>query len=382
MNEPSANASLELTELVEALPFPALRYDSKVGIVFMNRAFRQLLERFNLREEEAAGVLPDGFQAQLTEVLNHHGPAFELFKNVAERILEFTFVPIRAQSHALVIVRDQTEHKKAAEWVRGYAEKLEQANQRMQETQTQLLQTEKMAALGQLVAGIAHEINTPIGSINSNNDILIRSVGKIREFLSCAECPKEVREDPEVLKIMGILEDVNRNNHIACDRIMNIIRSLKNFARVDQVERKRVNIHEGIDSSLILVYHQLKNRIQVVKEYGDLPQIECYPSQLNQVFMNLLVNAEQAMPEKGTITIKTFRDGESVKVAIRDTGIGIPKENLSKIFDPGFTTKGVGVGTGLGLSICHKIIQDHHGKITVESEVGKGTTFTIVLPIR
>jgi len=252
----------------------------------------------------------------------------------------------------------------------------------MQETQTQLLQTEKMAALGQLVAGIAHEINTPIGSINSNNDILIRSVGKIREFLSCAECPKEVREDPEVLKIMGILEDVNRNNHIACDRIMNIIRSLKNFARVDQVERKRVNIHEGIDSSLILVYHQLKNRIQVVKEYGDLPQIECYPSQLNQVFMNLLVNAEQAMPEKGTITIKTFRDGESVKVAIRDTGIGIPKENLSKIFDPGFTTKGVGVGTGLGLSICHKIIQDHHGKITVESEVGKGTTFTIALPIR
>jgi two-component system, NtrC family, sensor kinase len=267
------------------------------------------------------------------------------------------------------------------EQLRSASRELEEVNRQMKETQTKLIQSEKMASLGLLVAGIAHEINTPIGSINSNNDILIRSVGKMREFLNCVQCPPEVRENPEVVKIMKVLEEINHNNRMACDRIIDIIRSLKNFARTDQAERMKVNIHDGLDSTLTLVHHQLKNRIQIVKEYGDLPEIECYPNQLNQVFMNLLVNAEQAMPEKGTLTIKTFRDGDSAKVMISDTGIGIPKGNLARIFDPGFTTKGVGVGTGLGLSICHKIIQDHRGKIDVESKVGKGTTFTLTLPL-
>ena len=251
----------------------------------------------------------------------------------------------------------------------------------MKETQTHLIQSEKMASLGLLVAGIAHEINTPIGSINSNNDILIRSVGKMRDFLNCEQCPPEVRENSEVVKIMKILEEINQNNRMACGRIINIIRSLKNFARLDEAERKTVNIHDGLDSTLTLVHHQLKRGIQVVKEYGDLPDVECYPNQLNQVFMNLLVNAEQAMPEKGTLTIRTSSDSDTAKVMISDTGVGISKENLARIFDPGFTTKGVGVGTGLGLSICYKIIQDHHGKIEVESEVGKGTTFTLTLPL-
>src|SRR3989442_2734210 len=268
------------------------------------------------------------------------------------------------------------------EQLRSASRELEEVNRQMAETQTKLIQSEKMASLGLLVAGIAHEINTPIGSINSNNDILIQSVGKMREFLNCAQCPPEVRENPEVVKIMKVLEEINHNNRMACDRIIDIIRSLKNFARTDQAERKKVNIHDGLDSTLTLVHHQLKNRIQIVKEYGDLPEIECYPNQLNQVFMNLLVNAEQAMPAKGTLTIKTFRDGDSAKVMVSDTGIGIPKKNLERIFDPGFTTKGVGVGTGLGLSICNKIIQDHRGKIDVESKVGKGTTFTLTLPLR
>jgi two-component system NtrC family sensor kinase len=142
-----------------------------------------------------------------------------------------------------------------------------------------------------------------------------------------------------------------------------------------------VNIHEGLDGSLILVHHQLKNRIEIIKEYGDLPEIECFPNQLNQVFMNLLVNAAQAIPGRGTLTIKTSHLGNEVQVKITDTGVGIPRENMRKIFDPGFTTKGVGVGTGLGLSICYKIINDHRGRIAVESEVGRGTTFTITLPV-
>jgi PAS domain S-box-containing protein len=252
----------------------------------------------------------------------------------------------------------------------------------MREAQTQLIQSEKMASLGMLVAGIAHEINTPIGSINSNNDILVRAVGKMRDFLHCAQCPSEVANHPDVVKIMGILEEINRNNRMACDRIITIIRNLKNFARLDEAERKKVDIHEGLDSTLTLVQHQLKNRIQVIKEYGTLPEIECFPNQLNQVFMNLFVNAAQAMPDQGTLSIRTFRQGEDVKIVISDTGIGIPREHLPKIFDPGFTTKGVGVGTGLGLSICLKIIQDHHGRIDVKSEVSKGTAFTLTLPIQ
>jgi signal transduction histidine kinase len=268
----------------------------------------------------------------------------------------------------------------AEERLADITRELEAAYGKVQEAQSHLIQSEKMASLGLLVAGIAHEINTPIGSINSNNDILIRSVSKMRDFLNCDQCPASVRDNPDVVKIMGILEEINRNNRIACDRIMEIIRSLKNFARLDEGERRKVNIHQGLDSTLTLVHHQLKNRIQVVKEYGDLPEIDCFPNQLNQVFMNIFVNAEQAMPERGTLTIKTFREGNTAKIMISDTGMGIPKENLAKIFDPGFTTKGVGIGTGLGLSICYKIIQDHHGRIEVESEVGKGTTFIVSLP--
>jgi two-component system, NtrC family, sensor kinase len=132
---------------------------------------------------------------------------------------------------------------------------------------------------------------------------------------------------------------------------------------------------------LTIVQHQLRNRVRVEKEYGDIPTVECYPNRLNQVFMNLLVNAAQAIPELGTITIKTSRTEDSVRIAISDTGVGIPNENLPKIFDPGFTTKGVGVGTGLGLPICYKIIQEHQGRIEVESS-DHGTTFTIVLPLK
>jgi len=382
MSEHILNTSPEVAEYAEACPFPIVEFDMQGSILLMNRAFLELLERLKIPREEAGRVLPEGYLSQLQQVLDEKGAAFDLFSEVENRFLEFTFIPLRARRRSFALVNDLTDQRQAAHRLQDYAHELEQANRQMKEAQAQLIQSEKMASLGQLVAGIAHEINTPIGSINSNNDTLIRSASKMRDFLSCAQCPPDVRENPEVVKIMGILEDINRNNRIACDRIMNIIRSLRNFARLDEAERRRVNIHEGIDSSLILVHHQIKNRIQVAKEYGDLPEIECYPNQLSQVFMNILVNAGQAIPDKGTITIKTFRLGDEIKVTISDTGVGIPKEILDRIFEPGFTTKRAGVGTGLGLSICRKIIQDHHGRIAVESEVGKGTTFTITLPVQ
>jgi len=238
---------------------------------------------------------------------------------------------------------------------------------------SQLIQSEKMAALGLLVAGVAHEINTPMGAIHSNNDIMTRAVGKVRKLL-------EPAPDNEVRRLLDILGEVCRNNEIATERIMKIVRSLKNFARLDEAERKKVNIHEGIESTLSLLRHQLKNRIRIVKCFGGIPEIECYPNELNQVFMNILVNAAQAIKHRGEITVKTWREGDRVKIAISDTGVGIPPENLSKVFDPGFTTKGVGLGTGLGLSICYKIIQDHRGTIEAESSK-QGTTFTISVPL-
>jgi two-component system, NtrC family, sensor kinase len=238
---------------------------------------------------------------------------------------------------------------------------------------SQLIQSEKMVALGLLVAGVAHEINTPMGAIHSNNDIMTRAVGKVRKLLERAP-------DNEVRRLLDILGEVCRNNEIATERIMKIVRNLKNFARLDEAERKKVNIHEGIESTLSLLRHQLKSRIRIVKCFGDIPEIECYPNELNQVFMNILVNAAQAIKHRGEITVKTWREGDRVKIAISDTGVGIPPENLSKVFDPGFTTKGVGLGTGLGLSLCYKIVQDHRGTIEAESSK-QGTTFTISIPL-
>ncbi len=371
-----------LADFIDACPFPLILCDSQGKILRTNTRLQDLLGLLQIPEDRPEKLFPESCQVRIEKTLQDQSAAFEIRHEVSGRFLKLTLAPILSRDQVLAFFDDQTEQEQAALRMRSNASELERARLQTQEAEAQLAQSEKMALLGQLVAGIAHEINTPIGSINSNNDILIRSVGKMRDFLNCPQCPAPVREDPEVVKIMGILEDINRNNRIACDRIINIIRSLRTFARLDESERKRVNIHEGIDSSLVLVHHQLKNRVEVLKEYGDLPEILCFPHQLNQVFLNILVNAEQAMPVKGTLTIKTLREGDTVLVRISDTGVGIPEENLKKIFDPGFTTKGVSVGTGLGLSICHKIIQDHRGKIAVDSEVGKGTTFTITLPVQ
>ncbi len=246
----------------------------------------------------------------------------------------------------------------------------------LRDTQAQLVQSEKMAALGDLVAGVAHEINTPLGAVASNSDLIRRALGKAKTALVDPAQAAAVRVFLDKATAMA---DVS---HDACGRINEIVRSLRNFARLDEAERKPADLHQGLDSTLTLVGHLLKNRIAVQREYGSLPLVECYANQINQVFVNILVNAAQAMAEPGTITIRTRHDLEhhAAVVEISDTGCGIPPENLKRIFDPGFTTKGVGVGTGLGLAICYRIIEQHRGKIEVESVAGKGTTFRIVLP--
>ena len=271
------------------------------------------------------------------------------------------------------VAHDITEMKKVLN-------DLEKANKHLRETQTQLVQSAKMASLGQLVAGIAHEINTPIGAVNSMQDTLFRTVDRIRTVIE-THFPEEYEAQHKLNMGLKIIDDSKKVINSGTERVINIVKRLRSFARLDEAELKTVDIHEGLEDTLTLIHHEIKHNITVIKNYGDVPPVACYPGRLNQVFLNILINAKHAIKDKGTISITTRTKDNNIQIAIKDTGIGIAKKHLKKIFDPGFTTKGVGVGTGLGLSICYQIIQDHMGEILVESEVGKGTTFTVVLPM-
>jgi len=249
----------------------------------------------------------------------------------------------------------------------------------LRNTQQQLVMREKMASLGNLVAGVAHEVNNPIGAINSAADACKRCVTILSDFVERGDSSET---EPRVEKALGILDENTKLIGTAGHRVAEIVRSLRNFSRLDEAEFQEADIHEGLDSTLTLVNHKLKRRVEVVRHYGDIPRINCYPNQLNQVFMNVLVNAAQAIEGKGTITITTRAEGNEVVVSVADDGKGIAPDHVVHLFDPGFTTKGAGVGTGLGLSISYNIVEKHGGSIGVESEVGKGSTFTVRLPIR
>lgn len=259
---------------------------------------------------------------------------------------------------------------------------LEMMLKQLQETQQQLVMREKMASLGQLVAGVAHEINNPVGAVNSAADNTRRAIALLRERAEKIPEAQILLADALLRKALTALDENTAITTMASERISRIVRSLKSFARLDESDFQKANVHECIDTTLTLLHHEFKNRIEVVRDYGEVPDILCFPNELNQVFMNLLVNASQAIPERGQISITTSRDGNTILIRIADSGVGIPGEHLARIFDPGFTTKGVGVGTGLGLSISYNIIKKHEGEISVASEPGKGTTFTIRLPIR
>ena len=256
---------------------------------------------------------------------------------------------------------------------------LEQTLSKLQEAQQQLIMQEKMASLGNLVASVAHEINNPIGAINSAANTSARSIKIVR---AAVENHAETLAGEK--RLDRALEVLDRNNEVAVmasERIERIVRSLRNFARLDEAEFQSADLHEGLDSTLTLLDHVIKNRIEVIRDYGDLPQINCFANQLNQVFMNVINNAVQAIDSSGVITLRTRCDNEKIIIEVTDTGKGIKQEHVKHIFDPGFTTKGVGVGTCLGLSISYNIVRQHRGRIEVESEVGKGTTMRIVLPV-
>jgi signal transduction histidine kinase len=249
--------------------------------------------------------------------------------------------------------------------VKAQKDELQNALKELKDTQVQLINSEKMASLGQLIAGVAHEINTPLASINSNNSIIAKLIKKLKD------------DDKDIAET---LVEINNLDHEAVTRISNIVKSLKKFVRLDEAELQDADINSEIDLTLDLIRHETKNKAEIVKNYGKLPLIKCYPNMLNQVFMNLLVNACQSIEKTGKIIITTeFSNGE-LTVKFKDTGTGIRPENLAKIFTAGYTTKRLGIGTGLGLAICEKIIQKHKGQITVNSEFGVGTEFVITIP--
>ena len=250
-------------------------------------------------------------------------------------------------------------------------EELENTLKELKETQLQLINSEKMASLGQLVAGVAHEINTPLASINSNNDILKKLIEKLPQEPSEKDC-KMFFEN---------IKNINQIDKEAIKRISNIVMSLKKFVRLDEAEQQEADINNELDLTLQLIKHETKNKIKVTKNYSKLPLVKCYPNMLNQVFMNILVNACQSMPDGGELVVTTLEEDNNLIVKIKDTGTGIDESIKDKLFTAGATTKQIGIGTGLGLAISKKIIEKHDGRISFTSEKNKGTEFVISIPL-
>jgi signal transduction histidine kinase len=275
--------------------------------------------------------------------------------------------------------------------------------EKMQQTQSQVIHTTKLASLGQMIAGVAHEMNTPIGFVKSNVEVVRELLGEHRQLIGkclqgfdvmlAADLNNPQMVEPmrrALTKVRAALandarltdgDELLKDSVDGLVQIANLVKNLKGFARVDRDGMDALDLNECVESALTIAAHQLRDRVEVVRELGQLPKINGVASQINQVLLNLITNAAQAMDEGGTLTVASRRSGDQVEIDVTDTGSGIPDEVMPKIFDPFFTTKPVGEGTGLGLSIVHKIVQSHGGSIKVRTAARKGTTFTVSFPI-
>ncbi|MFA6147609.1 MAG: ATP-binding protein [bacterium] len=295
---------------------------------------------------------------------------------------------------SIVTIHDSTEMKKAAEELTRKNLRLSEALTALKNSQAKVIHQEKMASIGQLAAGMAHEINNPIGFINSNLSTLGKYLSRLSGFLAVqSECiaagaPPEqvdsVRQQQARLKIDYIvkdLEDLVRESMEGAERVRSIVADLKTFSRMDESRQKQVDLNECLRGTINIVWNEIKYKATLKKELGEIPPTRCYPQQMSQVFMNLLVNAAHAIEQQGIITVRSWEEDGYVCVSVADTGLGIPEANLNRIFEPFFTTKEVGKGTGLGLSITYDIVKKHNGEIAVRSEPGKGSVFTVRIPV-
>jgi two-component system NtrC family sensor kinase len=303
------------------------------------------------------------------------------------RWFSFRLYPDEEGGGQIVSLHDFTERKQVSDQLAG-------AYSELKATHMQLLQQEKMASIGQLAAGVAHEINNPMGFISSNLGALGKYAARLSEFIAAqgaaaADADREasgvrIGDLRRKLKIDYVLEDIPKliaESRDGAERVRVIVQNLKSFSRIDEAKVEATDLNACIESTITIVWNELKYKAALVREFGELPPVTCHAQQLNQVFMNLLVNAAHAIEKQGTITVRTRAEGGSACVSITDTGCGIPEEIRSRIFEPFFTTKDVGKGTGLGLSISYDIVKRHGGSLEVDSEVGRGTTFTVRLPI-
>jgi len=325
-----------------------------------------------LNEDEAKGIA----QA-LAEEDYFRGEIEILSKDGTIHYTDLSISPVRNDAGELICYvgmgRDISEVKLALD-------ELEKAYRELRETQSKLVQSEKMASLGRLVAGVAHEFNNPISAVQSSSKTLELGLGKLETICNEGQ-DSPCRAKPEFQKLLRAIKNCRQVVEEGTQRVATIVQRMKAFARLDEAELQFTNIHQCIEDTLHLLPRDWEERISLVRSYGQLPEIFCHPAGLNQSLYNVLLNAVESIEGKGEIRIQTRMEGDFAAIAIEDTGVGIPPDVKERIFDPGITTKSRGVGTGLGLAICYQIIEEHKGKIEVESEVGEGSTFTLFLPL-
>jgi PAS domain S-box-containing protein len=349
---------------------------------------------------DAAPFTPEDVAEKLRLARQLQQPAFEwLARDSGGRqfwaSVNLEVLTIAGEQRVMAVVRDIDTRKRAEQDLKTALADAQALNRKLVDAQNQLLQSEKMASLGQLAAGVAHELNNPISFVHSNLGTLETYIKDIFEISEACEQVAQrsgdltdyagfeaLKQDKDFDFIRQDIVQLMAESKDGLGRVRKIVQDLKSFSRVGETDWQWADLHQGLDSTLNIVWNELKYKCTVRKEYGALPQIHCVISQINQVFMNLLVNASHAIPETGEIRIRTGRQGDEVFVAISDTGVGIAPENLNRIFEPFFTTKAIGKGTGLGLSVSYSIVQKHHGRLEVESKLGKGSTFTLWLPAK
>lgn len=342
-----------------------------INVAIARQRIRNLLEREALRKQVEAG-------------------RDELEIKVAARTRDL----LLAQE---AMAQEIEERKRMQSALEAEREEQQRLIAKLEDAHCQLLQSEKLASIGQLAAGVAHEINNPIGFVNTNLNTLRGYIAELMQTLDAFEAMSgAVDADPALRERMNQLlrqsdlpflrQDISELLDETIDgtcRVRTIAQDLRDFSRSGNEAWVLADLHAGLDSTLNVVRNEIKYKAEVRQEYGDLPLVECLPSQLNQVFLNLLVNAAQAIQDKGLIILRSSAlPGGWVSISIQDTGAGMTSEVMQKIFEPFFTTKPVGKGTGLGLSLSHSIVKKHGGRITVDSTPGVGTTFTVLLPIR
>jgi signal transduction histidine kinase len=390
-----------LRALVDAFPTATLVFDAERYVSYANPAARVLArlcapEKGDRPLEVVGDWHPDLLSSGALHLCSMHGSwKGEVVLGVGRGQHKILLVHLSRVGTELfgMTVRDITQDSARESELHARNAELEVAYARLQGAQEQVMQSEKLASIGQLAAGVAHEINNPIGYVNSNLSTLQRYISQLFSAIQSYEAAlaggavgaaaaESIRQKLDLDFLAGDVPQLLSESREGIDRVCKIVRDLKDFARKERSEDwVQADLHRGLDSTLNIIWNELKYKAQIVKTFGELPPVECLPSELNQVFMNVLMNAGQAIKDQGIITVTTSVAGDRVRIDVGDDGEGIPADVLPRVFDPFFTTKPVGSGTGLGLAISYGIVSKHHGTIEVSSTPGQGTLLRIELPI-